>query len=179
MSQIKQKIGMFGKQRSLAILAMLSLFSGLVTPQKADAKSMDSFWSLLNKLGPTPALADFTTETGTFPVADDREPVKVIDAVVTGYNSVPGQTDDTPCITANGHDLCKQYEELGMGDTIAANGLKFGTRVRFPELYGDKEFVVRDRMNARYGYGRVDVWLPTIEEARTLGVRSVKMEIYN
>ncbi len=170
---------MNGKQRILAISAILSLIPGLAAPVAAEAKVSDSIWSLLNKFSPTAASAQEEAESKTFPVAEDRKPIKTIWVTVTAYNSVPGQTDDTPCITANGHDLCKQYAEQGFGNTIAGNGMKFGTHVRLPEVFGDKEFVVRDRMNARYEYGRIDVWLPTIEEARAFGVKRVQMEIYN
>jgi 3D (Asp-Asp-Asp) domain-containing protein len=49
--------------------------------------------------------------------------------------------------------------------------------VQIPELYGDKVFVVRDRMNSRY-YNRADIWMETKEEARQFGIkRSVKMVI--
>jgi 3D (Asp-Asp-Asp) domain-containing protein len=53
-----------------------------------------------------------------------------------------------------------------------------GTQVRFPELYGDKVFVVRDRMNARYGYGRIDIWLPELSEAKIFGAQWLVMEVF-
>ena len=64
---------------------------------------------------------------------------------VTAYSSTVDQTDSTPCITANGFDLCAHDQE----DVIAANFLPFGTKVRMPELFGDQIFTVQDRMNAR------------------------------
>lgn len=101
--------------------------------------------------------------------------VKVLSSsthTMTAYNSDPAQTDDTPCITANGFDVCKHGEE----DTIAANFLKFGTTVRIPELYGDRIFVVRDRMNKRYS-NRVDIWMKEKTAARKFGVKVAKIEI--
>ncbi|MDD3285713.1 MAG: hypothetical protein PHG95_03750 [Patescibacteria group bacterium] len=91
---------------------------------------------------------------------------------ITAYNSDPAQTDDTPCITANGFNVCKHGEE----DTIAANFLKFGTKVRIPELYGDHIFVVRDRMNKRYS-DRVDIWMKEKTDARQFGVKVAKIEV--
>ena len=115
----------------------------------------------------------------TFPVAEDREPVKTIWVTITAYSSTVDQCDSTPCITANGFDLCKNYEEKAVADTIAANFLKFGTRVRLPDAFGDQVFVVRDRMNAKYnGQNRIDVWMPTREEAIAFGVKRIKMEVY-
>jgi 3D (Asp-Asp-Asp) domain-containing protein len=99
-------------------------------------------------------------------------PDKVITkAVITAYTSTPGQTDDSPFIAATG----KRVHD-GM---IAANGLPFGTRIKIPSVYGEKIFVVEDRMNRRYGIGRFDVWLDTTRaEAMKFGVKRVEVEIF-
>ena len=80
------------------------------------------------------------------------EPKRVIYVMVTAYSSTPDQTDDTPFHTANG-----TYVRDGI---IAANFLKFGTKVRFPDYFGNRVFEVQDRMNARYT-NRADIWMPT------------------
>jgi 3D (Asp-Asp-Asp) domain-containing protein len=92
--------------------------------------------------------------------------------VMTAYTSEVAQTDSTPCITANGFNLCKSAAE----DTIAANFLKFGTKVRIPELFGDRVFVVRDRMNKRYP-NRVDVWFKNKTQAIHFGVQTARIEV--
>lgn len=98
-------------------------------------------------------------------------PDKVMKAVITAYTSTPGQTDDTPFIAASG----KRVHD-GM---IAANGLPFGTKVKIPSIYGDKIFIVEDRMNRRYGLGRMDIWLDTTRaEAMKFGVKRVEVEIF-
>lgn len=132
---------------------------------------------LVSAMSPRIASAEALVEA-SFPEAGEREPVKTITVVATAYNSMMAQTDASPCITANGHDLCRQYEEVGDGNTIAANFLRIGTHVRFPEIFGDKVFVVRDRMNERYGRGRIDIWLPAYDEAVAFGVQRIEMEIY-
>ncbi len=86
----------------------------------------------------------------------------------TGYNSEVAQTDDTPFITANGMHV---YDGL-----IAANFLKFGTKVVFPDHFGDKVFTVNDRMNRRYTE-RVDIWFPERQQAIQWGVRKVRIQI--
>ena len=96
-----------------------------------------------------------------------------INAVITAYNSEVAQCDDTPCITANGFDVCKH----GIEDTVAMNGIKLGTKVRIPELFGEKVFVVRDRMNSRYGSNRADVWMIEKSDAKIFGVKYAKIEI--
>ncbi len=70
-----------------------------------------------------------------------------IEAYVTGYNTVPAQTDRDPCVAASGVNIC------GRRDTIACPPLlPFGTLV---EVRG-KTFVCEDRM-ARKFRGRFDI----------------------
>ena len=96
-----------------------------------------------------------------------------VNEVLTAYTSEAAQTDDSPCITANGFDLCKHGQE----DTVAINGVRMGTRVRFPDLFGNRVFVVRDRMNSRYGSNRADVWMLSKANAISFGVRVARMEV--
>lgn len=102
-----------------------------------------------------------------------EHPARSVTVVATAYTSSVEETDSTPCITANGFNVCKNNSE----NVIAANFLPFGTRVRIPDMYGDRVFVVNDRMNARYGYGRVDLWMKSKQSARQFGVKRLKMEI--
>lgn len=106
------------------------------------------------------------------PKNSDAKVLSVSTHVITSYNSEVGQCDDTPCITANGFNVC----EHGIEDTIAANFLKFGTKVRIPELFGDKIFIVRDRMNQRYS-DRVDVWMVEKADSRNFGVKVARIEV--
>lgn len=149
---------------------VLSLTLSYFLPKQVFAKD----FSLVELIG---SMVEAKTQN-QFPVSSDKEPVKIINVVATAYSSDVGQTDDTPCIPASGYNLCNHYEKYGEGDTIAANFLPLGTQVRIPELYGDKIFIVRDRMNARYGYGRIDVWMPERQEAIHFGVKRLKMEVF-
>ncbi|MBI4090705.1 MAG: 3D domain-containing protein [Candidatus Komeilibacteria bacterium] len=97
------------------------------------------------------------------------EPSKATTSImVTSYNSEPGQTDATPFITAFGTQV--------RDGIVATNYLPKGTKVRFPDLYGDKVFVVEDRMNIRY-YKRMDIWSADKEFSRNFGARYLRMEI--
>jgi len=93
---------------------------------------------------------------------------RVIYVTVTAYSSTPDQTDDTPFVTANGTRV--------RDGIIAANFLRFGTKVKFPDYSGDKIYEVTDRMNERYP-NRADIWMETREEAIQFGLRTLKMEI--
>jgi 3D (Asp-Asp-Asp) domain-containing protein len=92
--------------------------------------------------------------------------------VITAYNSEAGQTDDSPCITANNFNVC----DRGVEDTIAANFLPFGSKVKIPELFGNRVFVVRDRMNRRF-FNRVDVWMVERPDAINFGVKIANIEV--
>ena len=106
------------------------------------------------------------------PLHEKRKVLGTSRHAMTAYNSDPRQTDDTPCITANGFNVC----EHGIEDTIAANFLKFGTKVQIPELFGDRIFVVRDRMNKRYP-DRVDIWFKNYDDAIKFGIRVANIVI--
>jgi len=105
--------------------------------------------------------------------ADAPETLRTYWVVATAYSSDPAQTDDTPCITADGFDLCRNDLE----NVIAANFLPLGTKVRIPQIYDDRIFVVHDRMNERYGEGRIDIWMYDRDRAVAFGVKTLKLEI--
>jgi len=108
----------------------------------------------------------------------DIRPVKIIASIgtvidkrtviVTAYSSTPDQTDSTPFITANGAYV---YDGL-----VACNFLPFGTKVKFPEIYGNKIFMVEDRM-ATYNSHKIDIWMPSRELALQFGVKRLAVEV--
>ena len=94
--------------------------------------------------------------------------------VVTAYNvGDPRQTDDTPCISANGENICRALAEGGM--RCAANFVPLGSR-----LYVDKigMCLVTDRMNRRYR-NRVDIAMQKNEyrKARRFGRQKLQVKI--
>ena len=89
---------------------------------------------------------------------------------VTGYSSTESETDETPFITATG-----KYVFPGVA---ASNVLPIGTRFRLPSLFGDRIFVVEDRMHSRYnGKKWVDVWFDSQDKALKFGKRFSSIEI--
>ena len=128
---------------------------------------------LLGTIMPQASNADFANITNSSYAAktanESQRAVKTIKVVITAYSSTPDQTDDTPFITASG-----KY----VADGIAANNmLHFGTKIRIPELYGDKVFTIEDRMNKRMGNYRLDVWMPNRSLAVNFGVKTAKIEV--
>ncbi len=140
----------------LVILALVSFLSDMSFPRLAQAQNQEMANSGAAQL---------------LPLAGERVTTKAVKIILTAYSSTPDQTDETPFVTANGTPV---YDGL-----IAANWLAFGTRVKFPELFGDKIFIVNDRMHPRFGRGRVDLWLDApLEQVKAFGVKKVVMEIY-
>lgn len=93
---------------------------------------------------------------------------KTVKITVTAYSSTLDQTDSDPFITALGTKV--------RDGVIAANFLPFGTQVRFPDKFGDKIFVVEDRMHPGRSH-MADIWMPTREMAKEWGAKYIKMEI--
>ncbi|MCK5044453.1 3D domain-containing protein [Candidatus Parcubacteria bacterium] len=113
-------------------------------------------------------------ENSFLPVADPFEPegieiVQQFEVVVTGYSSTPCQTWGNPFITASG-----SWVEDGI---IANNLLPFGTKVRLPELYGNKIFVVKDRMNSRKKDYNMDIWFSSTQAALNFGINKTYVEV--
>lgn len=127
---------------------------GIVMPQATNADINNNTY------------ASFVTRSDTQPT---EKVVKKIKVTVTAYSSCPEETDDTPFITASGKSVA---------DGIVANNLlPLGTKIKIPELYGDKVFVVEDRMNARKSDYHVDIWLPSKTLAINFGVKTAEIEV--
>lgn len=151
--------------QAVNVLATIALLTHILQPQLALAEAINDA-TVVDQAAET--IIKESEEGNMFLVT---KPNKVVAAVITAYTSTPDQTDDSPFIAATG--------KLVHDGMIAANWLPFGTIVKIPALYGDKKFIVEDRMNSRYGYGRMDIWLDTTRtEARKFGVKRVNVEVY-
>ena len=99
----------------------------------------------------------------------NKTPKKTMYVTVTAYSSTKDQTDGDPYLTAVGTPV--------RDGIVAANFLPIGTAVRFPDKFGEKIFVVEDRMHEKYGL-QVDIWISNLEEAKKFGIQYLKMEIF-
>jgi 3D (Asp-Asp-Asp) domain-containing protein len=164
--KILHKVQKFIKSSFLGFSGVLLALNSILLPQ------VQSIWSGSSTL--TTNEAQKIAAAAEIPPAQEAAetkttPKRVLYVTVTAYSSTPDQTDDTPFITANGSHV--------RDGIIAANFLKFGTKVKFPEYFGDKEFNVQDRMHPRFDE-RMDIWMPTREAALQFGIRRLKVEIY-
>jgi len=174
----KQKKPSFFKRRAglytlifLVIIGLIGM-SPLFEPKIQEAEA--DFEMVLN---PTPEILQFSAiqENTLLPIPNPISPqdnlvvIERIEVIVTAYSSSTWETDDTPYLTAAG-----TWVKEGI---IANNLLPFGTKVRIPELYGDKVFVVEDRMSWKKGNYQIDIWFPSYWEALNFGSRETYIEI--
>lgn len=158
---------MYTNPKISASLTLVSLIYQLVFPQFAltDIEEKES------ELALTP-LDGLITLQGQALVQSTNPDTPVVIAQywvpVTGYSSTPDQTDATPFITAFGTEV--------QDGVVACNFLRFGTKVRFPQLYGEKIFVVEDRMAAKNSH-KMDIWFATRDQAKQFGIKITKVEV--
>jgi len=103
------------------------------------------------------------------PANPEPEIIRRLPVIITAYSSTNWQTDDDPYITAAG---------TLVRDGIVANNLfPFGTKIKIPELFGDKIFVVEDRMSWEKGKYHIDIWFPDYWQALNFGAKRTYIEI--
>jgi len=121
-----------------------------------------SLWTSSSALNVLPAVAIAASKPAD---ASDSE-LRRFRIWLTAYSSVPDETDDSPLITATNKTVQDGF--------IAANFLPFGTKVRIPEFFGNKVFVVEDRMSRRKT-DFMDVWMPSKEKANKFGIHRTEV----
>lgn len=95
----------------------------------------------------------------------------------TAYSSTPWQTDNTPCITATGYNVCNKTENIIAVSRDLVRSLGYHRQVMLPSLYGSEIFLIEDTMNARF-VNRIDVHHGSTEDAREFGLkRNVELQV--
>jgi len=138
-------------------------FANADTVTNADLPKTD-FVSLIVE-----SMQNATAPYGELPEPLPSKPRRTYTIPITAYSSEVGQTDSTPFITASGTTV--------RDGIVAANFLRIGTKVRIPELFGEKVFTVEDRMNPRYDY-RMDIWMAETDDAWQFGIKRAKIEVF-
>ncbi len=138
---------------SLALLANISVAQPVIVSAESDLGALYE------------AEIRETSFVATSPL---NEGVKRMTVDITAYSSTPDQTDDTPFITASGAHV--------RDGIVAANFLPLHTKVKIPELFGEKVFEVEDRMNRRYTH-RMDIWMADRASARKFGLKHAEIVV--
>ena len=98
--------------------------------------------------------------------------VRELRVTATAFNSVIGQTDAQPTLTASGEQLRPGLRALAVSSDLEREGLRFGTRV---EIDGYGEWVVLDRMAPRWRR-KIDLYMGIDEAAAArFGKRQVQI----
>lgn len=167
----KEKVGQFSNK--IKFFFFLFASSGILiigTPLLAPNKAELLFSEKENNLKEELMLLNGNTLLPTSELfGPELKIAKPIPVIVTAYSSTPWETQGNPFITAAG---------TWVRDGIVANNkYSFGTKIRFPEIYGDRIFVVEDRMNSRKSSYHFDIWFPSYSEAKEFGAKKTYIEV--
>jgi 3D (Asp-Asp-Asp) domain-containing protein len=89
----------------------------------------------------------------------------------TAYNSLPGQTQGDPNLTAWGDKLVPGMKAIAVSRDLLAMGLTRGVQVKIKGLQGT--YIIMDKLHARWKL-RIDIYMGTdINAARQWGRREV------
>jgi 3D (Asp-Asp-Asp) domain-containing protein len=103
------------------------------------------------------------------PIHEHIEMLENKKVTVTAYSSTEWETQGDPFITASG---------MHVKDGIIANNLlPFGTEIKLPGIFGDKVFIVQDRMHFRKSDYHFDIWFPSHKQALNFGAQTSEIEI--
>jgi 3D (Asp-Asp-Asp) domain-containing protein len=114
---------------------------------------------------------NYIFENNDLPLFSKKEEAqsKAIKVILTAYSSTVDQTDEDPFTTASGIHV--------KNGIVANNMLPFGTEIKIPEYFGERVFIVEDRMHSRKGPYWVDIWFESREAAKEFGIKEAYMEI--
>jgi len=154
------------KKKFLIVALSLSLVAGFFPVVKD--KLQDVFAQSDNQVLEMRGLA-MLQENSLAQSSSPQNPKQILKAIITAYSSTLEETDSTPFITAAGTPV---------RDGIVANNLlPFGAKIKIPDLYGNKVFVVEDRMNRKKGMNQFDIWFASKADAKNFGVKTTYIEI--
>ena len=96
---------------------------------------------------------------------------QTLTVTATAYNSLPGQTQGDPNLTAWGEKLVPGMKAIAVSRDLLSMGLTRGVEVTINGLPGT--YVVMDKLNKRWKL-RIDIYMGTdIKAARQWGKREV------
>jgi 3D (Asp-Asp-Asp) domain-containing protein len=86
----------------------------------------------------------------------DERRVRTLQVHATAYNSVPGQTDDSPFVGAWGDKLRSEIKSIAISHDLIDLGITKNTKIKIKGVPG--EFTVLDKMNRRWEK-RIDIYM--------------------
>lgn len=96
---------------------------------------------------------------------------RVLKVTATAYNSLPGQTQDNPAVTAWGEKLVPGMSVIAVSRDLIALGLTHGVKVKIDGLPGNYKVV--DKLHKRWKL-RIDIYMGNdLNAAKQWGKRAV------
>lgn len=96
---------------------------------------------------------------------------RLLKVTATAYNSLPGQTQGDPTITAWGDRLVPGMKVIAVSRDLIPLGLKHGVKVKIDGLPGT--YTVMDKLHQRWQH-RIDIYMGNdIKAAKKWGKRKV------
>ena len=108
---------------------------------------------------PQPIISTTTTTTKSY--------ISLGVYTITAYNTLSYQTDNEPCISASGMNICETEGLI----CACPREFEFGTNF----LIDGKVYNCQDRLHSKYD-NRIDLLMDTIEEAKEFGKQ--ELEVY-
>lgn len=157
---VHRRVSAKDKKKGLLIWAFLLFLGAMTIKGQLDVAYMDVVHAQEPPVVIQDRLGEVLDPKGTIYLKEGTDPAwgtikEPKMAEVSAYTSRVQETDDTPCVAANGKDICKQHAQ-GI-QTCAANDYKMGTKLK---IEGMGTCIVSDRLNKRYtGTGRIDWYM--------------------
>lgn len=99
------------------------------------------------------------------------QPTQELEVIARAYNSIKGQTDDDPFLTAWGDRLKPGVKAIAVSKDLIKKGLTRGTKVKIEGLEG--RYTVLDKMHRRWRK-KIDIYMGNdVAAARQWGRRKV------
>ena len=96
---------------------------------------------------------------------------QVLKVTATAYNSLPGQTQNDPSLTAWGEKLVPGMKAIAVSRDLIALGITHGVKVKIDGLSGT--YTVMDKLHRRWKQ-RIDIYMGTdVKSAKQWGKREV------
>ena len=96
---------------------------------------------------------------------------QVLKVIATAYNSLPGQTENDPSLTAWGDKLVPGMKAIAVSRDLIALGITHGAKVKIDGLSGT--YTVMDKLHRRWKH-RIDIYMgKDVKSAKQWGKREV------
>ena len=96
---------------------------------------------------------------------------RILNVTATAYNSLPGQNQDNPTLTAWGEKLVPGMKAIAVSRDLIAMGLTHGVKVKIDGLPGKYKIV--DKLHKRWKR-RIDIYMGNdVKAAKQWGKRDV------